>query len=92
MKLLDLLKETQPKQFHTRRKGSNYGVDSKTGTITWSVKYNELTIIDNKLDIILNALEGLSRRSDDEKLNQLIDTFKKFKRAYRSHITRKYKK
>ena len=87
MKLLDLLKE-DPKQFTSRTQK----IDPDTGTITWSIKYNNLKVIDSKLDTILFALERLAENHDDEKLDQLIDTFKKFKKAYRSHITRKYKK
>jgi hypothetical protein len=91
MKLADLLKEIDPKGFHTRRKGANYGVDPEDGSITWSVTYAEAKLLDKKLEEVVELLNRMENKNKgDKKLSELSEIFKKFKKAFRTHITKNY--
>ena len=88
MKLIDLLKEEyEPKGYKSRITK----IDPETNSITWSIKPNDLKVLDKKLEQVVDALESFSRRPDDPKIDKFLETFKKFKKAFRSHITRNYK-
>lgn len=66
-------------------------IDPITGQITWDVEYTPLTDIDKSIeDVYSDFKEALRKHPEDQKLEQLFDSFAAWKREFRRHISRKY--
>jgi hypothetical protein len=93
MKIQDILREEDWKQDDPDFKTKKTGVDPVTGTISWDIEYTPLKGVD---DAIENAYQDykkiLKKYPHDQKLDQLFNVFSAFKKAYRTHVNRKYGK
>lgn len=89
MKLVDLIYEEDALGFKTTKTN----IDPETGQITWDVEYTPLVKIDGELEKLAIELDSAVRKHPkDEKLQQYNEFFKNFKKGFRSHVTRHYKK
>jgi len=92
MKLIDILREEEEwrqdtPSFKTKRTGQ----DPETGTISWDIEYTPLKGVDNAIDKAYEEYKEVLRKyPDDQKLDKLFDVFASFKKAFRTHVSRKY--
>ena len=87
MKLQDIINESD--SFKTTKTH----IDPETGAITWDVEYTPLVKIDRELETMVSQLDAaVKQHPDDEKLQKLADTFRNWKKVFRSHVTRRYSK
>ena len=89
MKLVDIIKEDNGLGFTTKQTH----VDPETGQVTWDVEYTPLTKIDSDLDKMLYQLEkAVKDNPGDAKLASMVDIYRNWKKAFRTHVTRTYRK
>ena len=89
MKLTDLIFENDALGFKTTK--SN--IDPETGQITWDVEYTPLIKIDDDLEGLVDELErAIKKHPEDIKLEQYFTLLKNFKKSFRTHVTKHYKK
>lgn len=89
MKLKDILFEEDALGFKTTKTN----VDPETGQVTWDVEYTPLVRIDGELEKLATELDSATKKHpEDEKLQQYNELFKNFKKAFRSHVTKHYRK
>jgi len=89
MKLKDLIFEEDALSFKTTKTDIN----PATGQITWDVEYTPLIKIDGELEKLAIELNNAVRKHpEDEKLQQYNEFFKRFKKGFRTHVTKRYKK
>ena len=87
MKIKDIL-DLESRDFKTTQIGSP---DPVTGQTTWDVEYTPLIGVDNNFeDAYQDFKKILQKYPGDQKLEKLFDIFAKFKRQYRTHVSRKY--
>ena len=89
MKQSNILLEDDALGFKTTKTN----VDPETGQITWDVEYTPLAKIDDDLEDLVNELErAVSKHPKDEKLQQYFTFLKNFKKGFRTHVTKHYRK
>tara|TARA_B110000285_G_scaffold224002_1_gene280241 strand:- start:395 stop:676 length:282 start_codon:yes stop_codon:yes gene_type:complete len=92
MKIVDILKEEDWKQDTPGFKSKQTDFNPDTGQYTWDVDYTPIKSVDSAIE---KAYEGykqvLSKYPEDEKLETLFNVFASFKKAFRTHVSRKYK-
>jgi hypothetical protein len=93
MKIQDILKEQDWKQDDPDFKSKKTGVDPVTGTISWDIEYTPLKGVDDAIEDAYQDYKAvLKKYPEDQKLEQLFNIFSSFKKAYRTHVNRKYGK
>lgn len=89
MKLSNILLEDDALGFKTTKTN----VDPETGQITWDVEYTPLVKIDDDLEELVDELErAVDKHPKDEKLQQYFLLLKNFKKGFRTHVTKHYRK
>jgi len=89
MKLKDIIFEEDALGFKT----TQTSIDPITGQVTWDVEYTPLVKIDGKLEKLAIELDNAVRKyPEDEKLQQYNEFFKNFKKSFRTHVTKRYRK
>ena len=90
MKIKDLL-EQEWQQDSPSFKSKQTGVDPETGQISWDIEYTPLTGVDKAIDKAYEEYKDVLRKyPDDQKLEKLFEIFASFKKAFRTHVSRKY--
>ena len=93
MKIQDILREEKWSQDSTDFKSKKTGVDPVTGTISWDIEYTPLKGVDDAIEDAYQDYKAvLKKYPEDQKLEQLFNIFSSFKKAYRTHVNRKYGK
>jgi|TARA_B110000503_G_scaffold58969_1_gene94224 hypothetical protein len=91
MKIADILKEQDWKQDTPSFKTKQTEFDPKTGQYTWDVDYTPIKGVDNAIEKAYQEYkEILKDYPEDQKLEKLFDVFASFKKAFRTHVSRKY--
>ncbi len=86
MKIKDILKE-EPQGGRL----VNKRVDPETGAISHDVRYNNIYYLRKEVEELNDAFkETIEDHPQDEKLYQLFNIYSKFKRAFKTHVNRKY--
>ena len=90
MKIKDIL-EQEWKQDSPEFRTKHTDTDPITGRISWDVDYTPLTGADRAIQKVYDELkEALRKYPDDQRLEQLFNVYASFKKAFRTHINRKY--
>lgn len=92
MKIKDIL-EQEWKQDNAQFKSKQTGIDPVTGQISWDIEYTPLKGADEAIQEAYDELKkALKKYPDDQKLEQLFNVYASFKKAFRTHLNRKYGK
>lgn len=90
MKIKDIL-EQEWRQDSPRFKTKQTGVDPVTGQVSWDIEYTPLKGADDAIQEAYDELKkALKKHPDDQKLEQLFNVYASFKKAFRTHLNRKY--
>ena len=93
MKIQDILKEDKWNQDSTDFKSKKTGVDPITGTHSWDIEYTPLIQLRREVGELYDAYKNTIRKyPEDQKLDELFNIYSKFKRAFNTHVNRKYGK
>lgn len=91
MKLSDIIREEEWEQDSPDFKTKKTGVNPETGQISWDVEYTPLKGVDDAIGKAYDEYKDLLKKyPEDQKLEKLFDIFASFKKAYRTHVSRKY--
>lgn len=75
----------------TRFTTKQTGYDPETGQISWDVEYTPLIDLRNEVEDLFEAYKKtIQKYPDDEKLNKLFEVYSSFKRAFKTHVNRRY--
>ena len=86
MKIKDILKEET-----AEARLVNKRVDPETGAISHDVRYNNIYYLRKEVEELNDAFkETVQDLPNDEKLYKLYNVYTKFKRAFKTHVNRKY--
>ena len=86
MKIKDILKE-EP----TEARLVNKRVDPETGAISHDVQYDNIYTLRKEVEQLNDAFkETIQDYPNDEQLYKLFTVYSKFKRAFKTHVNRKY--
>jgi hypothetical protein len=89
MKLKELIFEEDALGFKT----TQTSIDPVTGQVTWDVEYTPLVKVDSELEKLAIDLDSaVKKHPKDEKLQQYNEFFKNFKKSFRTHVTKHYRK
>ena len=92
MKIKDIL-EQEWKQDNAQFKSKQTGIDPVTGQISWDIEYTPLKGADEAIQKAYDELKkALKKHPYDQKLEQLFNVYASFKKAFRTHLNRKYGK
>lgn len=92
MKIKDIL-EQEWRQDNPQFKSKQTGIDPVTGQISWDIEYTPLKGADEAIQEAYDELKkALRKHPDDQKLEQLFNVYASFKKAFRTHLNRKYGK
>lgn len=65
--------------------------DPETGQISWDVEYTPLINLRKEVEELYDAYKDtILKYPDDEKLNKLFEVYSSFKRAFKTHVNRRY--
>jgi hypothetical protein len=95
MKIKDILNEKEEdwKQNSPDFKTKQVGFDPDTGQFSWDVEYTPMVSLDNHIMDAAEDFKKVTRKfPQDEKLEKLYKVFSGFKKAFRTHMNRKYAK
>ena len=83
------VKKEENTQFTTKQTS----FDPETGQISWDVEYTPLVDLRNEVEELFEAYKkAILKYPDDEKLNKLFEVYSSFKRAFKTHVNRRYGK
>ena len=86
MKIKDILKEET-----AEARLVNKRVDPETGAISHDVRYNNIYYLRKEVEELNDAFkETIEDYPNDEQLYKLFTVYSKFKRAFKTHVNRKY--
>ena len=81
------VKIQEKSKFTTRQTDFN----PETGQISWDVEYTPLVDLRNEVEELFEAYKKtIQKYPDDEKLNKLFDVYSSFKRAFKTHVNKRY--
>lgn len=93
MKLVDIIKEEEWDRSNPDFKTKHYDTDTETGQMSWKVEYTPLSGVNKSIEAAYQDFKKvLKDYPNDSRLEELFEEFASFKRAYRTHFNRKYKK
>jgi len=95
MKIKDILKEEEKdwEQDNPDFKTKQTAYNKETGQYTWEVKYTPMISLDSHIMDAAEDFKKVTRKfPQDEKLEKLFKVFTGFKKAFRTHMNRKYVK
>ncbi len=86
MKIKDILKEEPDGGRLVNKK-----IDPVTGTISHDVRYNNIYYLRKEVEELNDAFKDtIEDYPNDEQLYKLFTVYSKFKRAFKTHVNRKY--
>lgn len=93
MKIKDLLKEESWNQDSPDFRSKQTGIDPETGAVSWDIQYTPLKGVDDAIEKAYTDYKTILKKyPEDQKLEQLFNVFSAFKKAYRTHVNRRYGK
>ncbi len=70
-----------------------HDTDDDTGQMSWKVEYTPLSGVNKSIETAYQDFKKAIREfPEDSRLEELFEEFASFKRGYRTHFNRKYKK
>jgi len=86
MKIKDILKEETAESRLVNKR-----IDPDTGAISHDVRYNNIYYLRKEVEELNDAFkETIEDYPNDEQLYKLFTVYSKFKRAFKTHVNRKY--
>jgi hypothetical protein len=93
MKLADIIREEEWDNSNPDFKTKHYDTDDETGQMSWKVEYTPLSGVNKSIETAYQDFKKAIREfPEDSRLEELFEEFASFKRGYRTHFNRKYKK